>query len=936
MYMSILIASSLLCLWLCVGWMLLGFAKVADTTLRGLLAPVVGMATVTLITTMASLAGMPIKQSMWIVVLAFVASLVFIQKAHRNGLKEAAGYHAFVLVLNLCVVGIGLFLFGMSWQGMLNNDASTNSLAAQYFISHSFFSEPSVQSILSGTDYSSLSSKLYVVGGHRFGDVMLLGFTASLFSLNPDEVYMAHALAIRCAFIVTAALLIYQRGAPAWKLLVPIVLLTLSPLATYTYLNQLISQMGGVAFILAAAILLEMLLSRREKLDRLLLPLAIVVAALCQSYPESISLLTLGVLIFGIVQAKNKTLPTTRMMLTWGGVLILGVLVLINASLPNALNHMLGVTGWGVAKVVALNPSDSDFNYAFTPDLFPILWGFKSFQEGIIEPWALVLQVFSILLSVALVVFAVRRVNRYPLLISLSLAALVAFLVLFLQGNRFGTFKIMLLAQPFIYILLAAAIIELSAARILIGVIALLGLVILAGRVGVIYVNQAMSPFTMLEKIQDMASSTSHGVIMSSPNFLIGKFAVLRNKQQAVYFDQNFPGFYGGADGNIWREGERFQDQKKREQNNLKWLPYQADYKNDLNKYYSSHYRKSIFQCAPRDIQAKFENLVHEALPNDIQYLVPGGQLIPLNRKRFGEMDFVLLDKAKIRDFLVFRPSSLGDYYGVSDTVGIFGQEQDPLTRSKFSSVGRYLLLEILAPSEDRIKLALSFSRTYLGEGNRKVPEITIYGDQPVKLATAGEGATSMTSPPLHPCVIDGRAYVLVDFGVNPIQHKPIAPLAYQLLDAPYVPDRRRLTGYLRDISVVSSAQIDSDIGLSRLAEQWDFEAFESAFEFSGIFEDGWLSNHVILRPRFSLPRRKIYLAIDVPAELAEQRSLLSIDVDGKLVKQQALLAGRVNVQIDLPTSKNQKISLTVDKPLVLPAGDGRSVLGLLRSVTAE
>jgi len=934
--MSILIASSLLYLWLCVGWILLGFARVTDSTLRGLLAPVVGMAFVTLVTTTASLAGLPIKQSMWIVMLMLAGSLFFIRGMAWSGFKGATSYHIFLLALNLCTVGIGLVVFGMSWQGMLNDDASTNSLAAQYFISHSFFSEPNVQSILSGTDYSSLSSKLYVVGGHRFGDVMLLGFSASLFSLNPDEVYMAHALAIRCALIATAALLIYQRGVPAWKLLAPIVLLTLSPLATYTYLNQLISQMGGLALLLAAAILFEMLLSRREKLDRLLLPLAIVVAALCQSYPESISLLTLSVLIFGIVQAKNKTLPSVRMMLTWGGLLIFGVLLLINASLPNVLNHMLGVTGWGIAKVATLNPSDSDFNYAFTPDIFPILFGFKSFQEGIVEPWALVLQVFSIVLTVVLIVYAVRRVNRYPLLISLSSAALVAFIFLFLQGNRFGTFKIMLLVQPFIYILLAAVLIELIAARILIGVIALLGLVILTGRVGIIYVNQAMAPFATLEKIHALVSSSTHGVIMSSPNFLMGKFAVLRNKQQAMYFDQNFPGFYGGADGNIWREDERFQDQKIREQSNLKWLPYQADYKNHLNKYYASHYRKSVFQCAPLDIQAKFEHLIREALPNDIQYLVPGGQLIPLNRKRFGERDFLLLDKAGIRDFLVLRPSSLGDYYGVSDTVALYTQEQDPLTQSQFSSVGRYLLLEILSPSEDRIKLALSFSRTYLGESNRKVPEITFYGDQPVKLETAGEGATSMTSPPFRPCVIDGRSYVLVDFGVNPIQRKPTAPLAYQLLDAPYAPDRRRLTGYLRDISVISSTHVESIGKLAQLSGQWNFEAFESAFEYSGMFEDGWMSNHVILRPRFSLPRRKIYFAIDVPAELAEQRSLLSIDVDGKLVKQQALLAGRVNVQIDLPSSENQKISLTVDKPLVLPAGDGRSVLGLLRSVTAE
>ena len=935
--MSILIAASLLCLWLCVGWMLLCFAKVADVTLRGLLAPVVGVATVTLVTTLASMAGLPIKQSMWIVVFGFVASLIFIQKTARRGFKEATGYHLFVLVLNVCTVGIGLFLFGMSWQGMVNDDASTNSLAAQYFISHSFFSEPSVQSILAGTDYSSLATKLYVAGGHRFGDVMLLGLSASLFSLNPDEVYMAHALALRCALIATASLLIYQRCGAVWKLFVPIILLTLSPLATYTYLNQLISQIGGLALLVAAAILVEMLLSRHEQFDKVLLPLAIVVAALCQTYPESISLLTLSVLIFGIFHSINKSLPSIRLMLTWGGVLGFGVLALINASLPNILNHMLGVIGWGVAKIATVNPSDSDFNYAFTPDLFPILLGIKGLQEGIVEPWAFGLQTFSLVLAVILMVFAVRRVNRYPLAISIFFAALVAFIFLFLQGNRFGTFKMMLMVNPFIYVLLAAIIIELTVARLLIGSIAGFGLFLLAGRGAITYVTQAMHSFAMIEKVNALVYSAPHNLVMISPNFLMGKFTVLRSKKRAVYFDQNFPGFYAGADDSLYGgEGGRFDTHIDIISTKQTWLPRQTAFNRDLTHYYSVYYKKSSFRCGPPNIQAQFTNLVLDALPDDIQYIVPGGQLIPLNLRRFGEEDFVLLDKTSIRDFLVLRPSSLGDYYGVSDAVALYPQERDPLNQSNFASVGRYLLLEILSPSENQIKLSLSFSRTYLGESNRKLPEITFYGEHPVKLDTAGEGAVSMISPPFRPCVIDGRSYVLVDLGVNTIQSKHIAPWAYQLLGTPYVPDRRRVTGYLRDISVSSSDQKDSDVKLNRLNERLDFEAFEFAYEFSGMFEDGWMSNHVILRPRLALPRRKIYLTIDVPAELGEQRSLLSIEVDGKLVQKQGLLAGRMDIEIDLSKSTNQKIGLIVDKPLILPSGDGRSVLGLLRSIREE
>ena len=96
------------------------------------------------------------------------------------------------------------------------------------------------------------------------------------------------------------------------------------------------------------------------------------------------------------------------------------------------------------------------------------------------------------------------------------------------------------------------------------------------------------------------------------------------------------------------------------------------------------------------------------------------------------------------------------------------------------------------------------------------------------------------------------------------------------------------------------------------------------------------MSSHVILRPKPGLQRRKINIIMDIPMELAQQHALLSIKVDGKPVRQQSLSAGRVNVQVDLSASADQTISLASDKPLILPRGDGRSVIGLLRSITVE
>lgn len=918
--MSILIVVFLFGIWFYLGWIALHFARVSESLERGLLAPAVGMAVVTLITTTASMMGLPIKQSMWLVIFLLVGSLLFARRVSWCGFNKVVSIHLFLLVLNLCSVGVGLIAFGTSWQGLVNQDAATNSLAAQYFTQHSFFSGPSIQSIENGLDYSPLSAMLYVSGGHRFGDVMLLGFSASLFNLNPDEVYMAHALAIRCTLIASAALLVYSRGAHVWKTLLAIGLLTISPLATYTFLNQLISQNGGLALLVAAAIMFSLLLDRTKFGARAIWPLAIVLAALFQSYPESLSLLVLGVFLFSIHRARRHELPPIKVIFKSGIVLTLALLLLINVSIPNVLTHMLGVTSWGLAKAKSIPMLDDRFAYAFSPDFFPFLMGFQSIYERISGTWMLALQLCAFALTLIIVVFAIRRLDRYPLLISLFFSAVIAFMLLFVQGNGFGTFKMMLMVQPLIFALLSALFIELVVARNLIGVIAAFCVVLLAGRGAGIYIFHAMKPGMNVEKLHQFISSSAKAVIVESPNFLAGRFAVLRPKKTPVFYGQNFPKVYArGYNGRP---------------NTL--LPNQSEFAKDLYNYHENNYQNFSFQCGPPGIHANFETLSRFAAKDGIATLVPGGRLTTLNRNRFEGDDLLLFDSVDLTNFLVYRPSTLGQYYGNSGTVSTYDLEPDNFANRSMSATGRYILLEILSPSEENVRLAVRFTRTYLGASHTRLPEITFHGAQSARLRVTGAGALSMTSSPMLPCKIGGRSYILVDFGVDPIQFANSAPWIYRLLAIPYQPDTRRISGFLRDISVVSNNSRGSHNKFDQLKGQWSFDAFESSFEFSGVFEDGWMSDHLVLRPKNYLQGSKFKIAMDIPIELANQHGLLSIEIDGKPVRQQALSAGRVDVRIDLSEGSDQTISLKFDKPFVLPGGDGRTVGGLIRSITAD
>ena len=91
-----------------------------------------------------------------------------------------------------------------------------------------------------------------------------------------------------------------------------------------------------------------------------------------------------------------------------------------------------------------------------------------------------------------------------------------------------------------------------------------------------------------------------------------------------------------------------------------------------------------------------------------------------------------------------------------------------------------------------------------------------------------------------------------------------------------------------------------------------------------------------MLRPRLGIQGQKLVFGITVPMELAQHKPSLNVEVDGKLVSSQTLSAGSMELQIDLSAGSGQTIVLSSDRPLVLPGRDGRSVIGLVRTITAK
>ena len=104
-------------------------------------------------------------------------------------------------------------------------------------------------------------------------------------------------------------------------------------------------------------------------------------------------------------------------------------------------------------------------------------------------------------------------------------------------------------------------------------------------------------------------------------------------------------------------------------------------------------------------------------------------------------------------------------------------------------------------------------------------------------------------------------------------------------------------------------------------------------FEFSGLFEDGWMSDQLLLRQRPGFGFRKVALSLEVPGgPTAQVESTLLIEADGALLRTQKVSPGSVKVEIDMNENPHALIKISIDRPFMLPGNDGRPVAGLLRS----
>lgn len=300
---------------------------------------------------------------------------------------------------------------------------------------------------------------------------------------------------------------------------------------------------------------------------------------------------------------------------------------------------------------------------------------------------------------------------------------------------------------------------------------------------------------------------------------------------------------------------------------------------------------------------------------------------------------FRLTPYPQVKNWLVFIPSSRGPYYYYHQfSAALYQPEADPYKQvSYLSGIGSFVLTEILNPSP-AVRVRVSVTRSILGEGRVRLPaNAHINGESNVALGLVGAGAANVFSPPVSPLRLGRRFYLAIDMGEPAITFPNRKTGLMRLYNKNWRIDNRAMTAFCRDLSIVSE---DEYAALPRPRAVRSFPGDllnDPRLEFSGIYEDGWVSPDAFIKLGASKSGDRLVVEGSIPGIALQNGSTsVSIEVEGRS-ETHTLRGGQFQL-VRKVTSANQvtAIRMTFSGSAKLATPDDRLVSALLTSISLE
>lgn len=922
-----------------VFWAVLGRAVISLVyprlgVLRSwLLAPGIGVSIVLLGLMVLNQAGVPIGHfaTAMTVVLGVAAVAVLAWRRPITPWRQLMPFVAAVVV-GLVWAGWPAFEYGFNWVSYANDDMANYCLAAQRFMDYGFFHVPTMAQ-LAGRDYSAYYFFMHVADMMRFGAEHLVAWSAVVGHVKATQGFMPVILSLGLVQMAGAAALVLQTGRLRRRALVTIWLLAVSPLFMLGSLYQLIAQVGGVALLLVTlALLLRIWITpRRGLLLRYALLPAITASALCIFYPEVSPFAGLVYLAYMAVWVvRHRAYPAA--LIAMGAYTMAGAVILLHYNIISYVS-ILVVQFNGAMD--ASNLLLSLFPYFMLPTGFSNFLGWMPIAYDFPEPVLSLSIALGMLFVVLILARALRDAWRLTPAAILLLIQFVFALRLFQGANDFGLYKLAMWMQPVLAAGLAAWLVWLGGRRRLVtyAAVALFALSTAPTALHYTIASRGIQAGSLTE----LRMASELGLGMHAPadknaqltstieNVVAAKFAAteLRGRPLAlVSRDFFYPTTRTDFNDPPWdvRLHPHFKEMAQAARlitirnrdlvtTGVLWGTSMSQPVVDAPTafYVSLDPRLSLFN--------KFYLDPHAPEPDSV---------------------FVVEPAAAVHNRLLFVHSGLGNHYYLGDRhkISFFQQEPDLFEpKQDFNAIGRFMLLRIENPSP-QVYLRIAATRTFITGRTSWSPKAVIHAEKDRPLDAVGNGAFNLYIGPLTPKPFKGADYLAIDFAEFPRQLLDHRIGLKRLYNTRVPLDYRRLLGWARDISAISPAEYNALPRPREISNFPDDLALARGLEFTGAFEDGWLSPHARFVIAGARPGELLRLRGVVPEVKGSPlgTGMVRIAINGVNVCELPARLGTFDWLVPVPhPGPTTKIDLQFTATALLPKPDLRPVGALLK-----
>lgn len=924
-----------------VGYAILSLLLDEDPLYLLLLSPVIGTAALMLLTFSFNQFGVPIRYIAHALVLVMLAAagIVLWRWGRRIKIHDFWPY-ALLICFALLITGWPMLRFGFDWVSFCNDDMANYCLGAERILNYGYFQMPDSRAV-AGTDYTQILWYLHVL--HRPGSEMVLADVARLTGLSPLRIFMPTVLAFLLCQISAAGAMAYAAMRSRLAVWMTLLLVGLSALAAFGALYQLIAQVIGLGMLAGLASLLLRPIDdwlRGSRVKRGIL-IGLLTTGLVFCYPEVLPFMIVAFgfyLLLTFRSWKARPLPALGILGIGAAVLV----VLLNRFLPFTVAYIYVQLGY----VPAENPATTLFPYYMMPSGPVYFWGMHSLGAEFPEQaWMSFLVASSLLLSAAVVALIVRSAKRREAPAVMSLVMLGVFGLLFYKHSGFRMYKLGMYMQPFILTAVVVGWMSLWRWRI-VQVAPLLGLGLLGwkshqgyaqtslgeSRGGFSEIRGASSTHLVREFADLLAANPGRPVEMDTYNIVLAKFLMLEARGRAsTFLSSNFLHSFGSYIPSELIGQARAHRAHALLHANTALYPLRVF---DMHAPHGEP-EYDLFNLDTMNVQSE------AAAP--LMFVGSTGRQAPFNRWYDPEEvagNFRCGGVEEFPNHLIFVVSKLGQPYYVLglQQSAIYQLEEDLMFPDRtMASIGRYLLFEVIHPSA-KFRMEISLTDSLAGDRQDRLPwAAQVIGISRSPMVMKGRGAARVVSEPLTPQVIDGHYFLAVDMGTDGTFFNNNVSGLMRLWGRDVRLDHRQMVGFLRDFSLISEDQYQA-ISPPNSVRQFPNDLMDRNLEFSGIYEDGWLSDQsFVILSQPAAPCR-IVCKLLVPNLGSSQFSTeLGMRVDGKEVARKTVGVGDVELSADLPAEAgHRRIDLSFSKMQNFPDPDGRPIAAKVKSIGIE